>query len=127
MTIFSIRPDDAGIRNLRNDNAKPNTTKAVGQVSPYPEVHPAKVGFHEAVQKEVENMRQVSRHQPHQELMPSEQGERRQRKDRRQRQIPVLLDTRSGSERRLIQNNRLDELDEGDEADYKGLGIDIYT
>ena len=128
MTSFNIRPDDAGTRNLRNENLKPHTTKQVGAVSPYPEVHPTKIGFHEAVEKEVRSLRQQQNPQDEveQELIVAEPKER-QKEDRRHHQEHVLLDTRSGSERRLLQNNPLAELAEEEPAEPRGLGIDIYT
>ncbi|VAW85205.1 hypothetical protein MNBD_GAMMA18-1134, partial [hydrothermal vent metagenome] len=49
MTSFNIRPDDVGIRNLRNDNLKPRATKPATAIDPYPEVQLVKVGLHEMI------------------------------------------------------------------------------
>lgn len=126
MTSFNIRPDDVGTRNLRNENLKPHTTKQVGAVSPYPEIHPAKVGFHEAVEREVHSLRQQQQSQGEQELIVAEPKER-QKHDRRRQQTPVLLDTRSGSERRQLENNPRTEQALEEQEESLGLGIDLYT
>lgn len=127
MTSFNIRPEDAGIRNLRNERLKPRTTKAVGEVPPYPEVHPAKVGFHEAVEREVRAAQQPEDNDSKQELITHDEAEKRRPRgpDRRQHQAAILLDTRSGGERRLLENNPLVDLDS--ETEHKGLGVDLYT
>ena len=132
MTTFNIRPDDAGIRNLRNENLKPHTTKQVGAISPYPEVHPAKIGFHDAVEQEVRSLRQQGQTPSEQELIVAEREEeqdreRRRRNDRRQHQAPVLLDTRAGSERRQLENNPQTELSDNEQKEHLGLGVDLYT
>ena len=128
MTSFNIRPEDAGIRNLRNERLKPRTTEAVGEVPPYPKVHPTKVGLHEAVEREVNALQQSEENEPHQESTAEEdKAERRRPRDRRKQQTAILLDTRSGSERRLLENNPLAELNDDPDYERKGLGIDLYT
>ncbi len=128
MTSFNIRPDDVGIRNLRNENLKPHTTKATTAVDPYPSVNPLKIGFQESgLHEEV-----ALKGYPEKEKQPAPaapQVENKDRRsDRRQQQVPVILDTRSGRERRQFSNNTdTPATNHSDQEARKTVGIDLYT
>ncbi len=125
MTSFNIRPDDVGIRNLRSDNLKPRATKPATAIDPYPEVQPVKVGLHEMIQPEATTLKGTTDNEIKPIPAHEERGEHR-RVERRQHQTPVILDTRSGSERRQLSNNQSDAASD-DTADKRTLGIDLYT
>lgn len=125
MTSFNIRPDDVGIRNLRNDNLKPRTTKPTTAVAPYPEIQPVKVGLREMIQPETTNLKGTTDDEIKQAPTREERGEHR-RVERRQHQVPVILDTRSGSERRQLSNNKSEAASDAT-AGKPALGIDLYT
>lgn len=130
MTTFNIRPDDTGIRNLKNDNARPASTPQVDNVPPTPAAHPIKAGLVSPVERE-------SLPRPHPPAVPPAQPQtppeprpqllledRRQRKERREKQVPVILDTRARQQRRQVASNP----GEGGEGEEGGaLGIDTYT
>lgn len=101
----NYRPDDLGTRALERENTGPKETRAVSAAAPKPAI--AGTG---------------SRPQP-ESPPPSLQPQRRERRkgaDRRQRDIPVLLDTRSNRERR-----RNPETVDEDEPPKRG--IDVFT
>ena len=82
--------EDYGVQRLRADNLKPAIARAVDPVFPYPSTHPTRFGEHSATLRQyVQN-----RHQ----------GERRKGGDRRRKQVPVILDTRSSQNRRNPQS-----------------------
>ncbi len=94
MTFINLIPDDLGVQRLKSDNAQPGATRAVPPVDPYPTQQPG---------------------QPAQPPVQARRGKRDHRKndrrqgDRRQRQEPVLLDTRSGQNRRKSTGRRTEE------------------
>ena len=95
--------EDYGVQRLRASNRKPAIARAVG---------PARIGEHsETPRQRVEN-----RHQ----------GERRKGGDRRRKQVPVILDTRSSQNRRALQNRRNPQnVDEA--ADTPRQRINVYA
>lgn len=126
MTSINLRPDDAGIRNLKNDNTRPASTQEVDHVPPYPNTHPVKSGMLSPVEQEnLQRVQQAGTPQTEEETAQQTlMQERRQRRDRRKKQVPVILDTRSRQQRRLATSNPR----EGDEEGDAGmLGIDTYT
>ncbi len=128
MTSFNIRPDDVGIRNLRNDNLKPHATKATTAVDPYPTVNPVKVGLQESVLREEITLKGY----PDKEKQPApvapHERSKHRHSDRRQQQLPVILDTRSGRERRQLSNNTdASSTHSTDQGSHKKVGIDLYT
>ena len=82
--------EDYGVQRLRADNRKPAIARAVDPLSPYPSVHPAQVGEHPETPRKYTEIRH--------------QGERRKGSDRRRKQVPVILDTRSSQNRRNPQS-----------------------
>lgn len=86
MTSINLRPDDLNIQSLKRDNEAPATTRAVSPTAPSPRVH----GSEEQVAP--------GQHPPPPRV--ERRGDRRTGEDRRKRQIPVILDTRSKRERR---------------------------
>ncbi len=128
MTSFNIRPDDAGIRNLRNENLKPHTTKATTAVDPYPKVNPVKIGFQESVLREEIALRGYPEKEKEQAPAAPQVENKDRRSDRRQQQVPVILDTRSGRERRQLSNNiDTPSANSTDQEGHKKVGIDLYT
>jgi hypothetical protein len=93
MQWLTLVPEDAGIQRLKADNRRPAVTRNVDALSPYPSTHAVKIGDGTA------NNRQT----PGRDRRRSD---RRSGCDRRCRQVPVLLDTRSSHDRRCIENRR---------------------
>lgn len=100
----NYRPDDLGTRALERENSGPRETPAVNATAAKP-----------AIQGTAE------RAQPEQPLIGPQprRRERRKGEDRRKRDIPVLLDTRSKRERRRNPE------DESEEETIRG--IDVFT
>jgi len=98
--------EDYGVQRLRAENRKPAIARAVDPVSPYPSAHPGRVGEHsETARQRIDNRYQ---------------GERRKGSDRRRKQVPVILDTRSSQNRRDMQ--RAEET-----ADAPRQRINVYA
>lgn len=83
MTTFGIRPDDAGLQNLKIKNAKPATAKAVTPIT-------ASTSAHTAHTAPVDDQGE--------EYQPVNDERRKQR--RRQNKNRTVFDTRADSERR---------------------------
>ena len=90
MQWLTLVSEDNGVQRLKADNRRPVVARAVDPVSPYPSTHPARIGEHPET--------------PHQRIESRHQGERRKDGDRRRKQVPVILDTRSKHDRRALQN-----------------------
>jgi hypothetical protein len=78
--------DDVGVNSLKRANEEPGVARATDEVPPYPRVH-----------------EQVT------PVQPERRGVRRERRsgrDRRQKDVPVMLDTRSPHSRRKIDRDR---------------------
>ena len=101
MTSINMPRDDAA---LHSTKSSPNRT--VNETQPYPTTQP--------VQKE----KDVTSAPP----KKPQANQQRRKRDRRKKDIPVLLDTRSGHDRRNAAQD-----DEQGKADDKTSGIDIYT
>lgn len=105
MTSFNIPTDDAAIIT----KSKP-TERPVQPAAPYPKVQPVT---------------------PHNDVMQApprqarKQDERR-RKDRRRKENPVLLDTRTGHDRRNAAAESEVEI-QGESSEPQKTGIDLYT
>ena len=106
MTSINIPKDDAASR----IDTKAVAERNVKEAEPYPTVQPVKA--HEEVTQAPPSA-------------PRKQTQRR-KGERRKQNIPVLLDTRSGHDRRNAAHNEDVEL-EGDTPDTGRTGIDIYT
>lgn len=92
MQWLTLVYEDNGVQRLKADNRKPVVARAVEPVSPYPSTHPARIGEHpETTRQHIENRCQ---------------DERRKGSDRRRKQVPVILDTRSNHDRRAMQSRR---------------------
>lgn len=108
--IKNIPRDDVGVQSLRSDNARPSAAEAPRETPPYPPIH-AEEGV-----KPVAPDRD-RRHRPR---------DRRAGQDRRGKKNEVLLDTRSGRERRrsAIDRRTGKPLANADQKAPK-IGIDI--
>lgn len=94
MTSINLIPDDLGVQRLKSENAQPSTTRAVTPVAPYP----------------TEQANQPHPRPPVPARARNEQRKReRRRGERRRKQDPILLDTRSSQDRRHIRDRRDDE------------------
>ncbi len=94
MQWIKLVPEDAGIQNLRIDNKRPAVTRDVNAVAPYPRTQKTGPGHDE-------NARRTGA------VRDRRKGDRRKGGNRRKKQVPVLLDTRSKHDRRAIGNRRL--------------------
>ncbi len=92
MQWINLLPEDAGIQNLKADNRRPVIARNVDAVSPYPSAHAARIG--EGMQRDPGKHRD------------RRADDRREGSDRRKKQVPVLLDTRTKHDRRGISNRR---------------------
>ena len=106
MTSINIPRDDAATR----IDTKAVAERTVEQTNPYPTVQPVKA-HEEATETPPKT--------------PRKQVQRR-KGERRKTQQPVLLDTRSGRDRRNVAQNANVEL-EGEEAAENRTGIDVYS
>ncbi len=92
MQWLTLVPEDAGVQRLKADNRRPAVTRDVDALSAYPSTHAVKIGDgsvkHQATNRD------------------RRQGDRRGGGDRRRKQVPVMLDTRSNHDRRGIENRR---------------------
>ncbi|GMQ89520.1 MAG: hypothetical protein BMS9Abin09_1016 [Gammaproteobacteria bacterium] len=95
MQWLTLLSEDYGVQSLRADNRKPAIARAVERVSPYPSAHPARIGEHPET--------------PHQHVENRHQGDRRKSGDRRRKQVPVILDTRSNRSRRALYSQNGDK------------------
>lgn len=93
MQWLTLVPEDAGVQRLKADNRRPAVTRNVDAPSAYPSTHAVKIG------DGTENRQSPSRRD-------RRQSDRRSGCDRRCKQVPVLLDTRSSHDRRHIENRR---------------------
>lgn len=98
MQWLTLVPEDSGVQRLKADNKLPATTRDVDQVAPFPRVHSAHIGDG-----------QKSRL-----AMPTKERRSTERRqgDRRKKQVPVLLDTRSKHDRRGFENRRKTDNDQ---------------
>ena len=113
MQWLTLVPEDSGVQRLKADNKLPATTGDVEQVAPFPRVHPARIGD-----------RRESR-----SAMPTKErrsAERRQG-DRRKKQIPVLLDTRSKHDRRAFENRRKTDNDQAPATAVSHRRLNLYV
>ncbi|NOX09084.1 MAG: hypothetical protein GXP22_06300 [Gammaproteobacteria bacterium] len=114
MTTFNIRPDDAGLQNLKIKNAKPATAKAVTPIT-------ASTSAHTAHTAPVDD--QGEEYQP--------VNDERRKQQRRRNKDQTIFDTRADSERRkasAISAAKIDETDEADDTDtpvINDLHIDV--
>ncbi len=110
MQWLSLVSEDTGVQRLKAADRAPARTGRLEAVAQYPSAHPVQVGERRADQRPP----RVDRRR----------GERRDA-DRRTRQIPVLLDTRSQHQRRAVQDRRRSG---GETATTRrGTGIDVYA
>lgn len=108
MTSVNMPRDDAAIH-----ATKTATNRTVKEVQPYPTA--------QAVQ-EHEDVTHAPRKNP-------PQSQQRRKHERRKEDSPVLLDTRSGHDRRNIVGQQNSDQQDADNAtdDKKSTGINIYT
>ena len=93
MQWLKLVSEDAGLQRLKAVNRLPASTPGIDPVPPYPATHSACIGGHP----------EPGSRRP---LKDRRQNERRQGGDRRKKQIPVVLDTRSKHDRRALENRR---------------------
>ncbi|WJW75252.1 hypothetical protein QVG61_12290 [Thiohalobacter sp. IOR34] len=89
MSGINLRPDDLGLQSLKDQNQAPNKARAVSPAAPYPRVQPG--GERPAAERSAASERP--------------RVERRKGGDRRKRNLPVILDTRTQRERRREPND----------------------
>lgn len=92
MQWLTLVSEDSGVQRLKADNRLPATAPDVNAVSPYPSTHAAQIGERPDTNREPVRDRR--------------QSDRRRGNDRRKKQLPVVLDTRSNHDRRDIENRR---------------------
>ena len=97
MANINLIPDDLAVQALRSQNARHGTAEAVTPVDPYPA-------------QQAGQPRSQSR-PPHLVARDNRRGDRR-KEDRRKKQVPVILDTRTPHNRRRIGDRRQDVTDE---------------
>ena len=93
MQWLKLVSEDGGIQRLRAANRLPARAPRVGAVPAYPSTHSARS----------DDRPEPGRRRP---FKDRRQHERRQGGDRRKKQVPVLLDTRSKHDRRSLENRR---------------------
>jgi len=93
MQWLKLVSEDGGVQRLKAVNRRPAATTAVEPVPPYPATHSARIDR----RPEPGSRRPVK---------DRRQNERRQGNDRRKKQVPVMLDTRSKHDRRALENRR---------------------
>jgi len=93
MQWLKLVSEDGGVQRLKAVNRLPAATKAVEPVPPCPATHSARIDG----RPEAGSRRPVK---------DRRQNERRQGSDRRKKQVPVMLDTRSKHDRRALENRR---------------------
>jgi len=100
MAGINFRPDDLGTRLLEKDNSQPASTRAVDPAAPSPRPH-------------------APEDQPAPEAPPPAYRGKDRRKggDRRKKDVPVILDTRSKRERRRAPQPAT----EGEEPPIRGI------
>jgi len=113
MQWINLVPEDAGIQRLKADNRRPVITRDVDAVSPYPSAHAARVG------KGIE--RDITEHRERRA------EDRRSGIDRRKKQLPVLLDTRSKHDRRGIDNRRAATDSGADDRPARKTRLNLYA
>ncbi len=101
MSGINFRPEDLGTRLLEKDNEAPGTPRAVTPATSYPRVHSTE-----------------EQPAPEPPAGPAYRGkDRRKGGDRRKKDVPVLLDTRSKRERRRAPQPSA----EGEEPPIRGI------
>jgi len=113
MQWLKLVSEDGGIQCLKAGNRLPAKTPGVGPVPPYPATHSARIDRHP---------------EPGSHRSPKDrrQNERRQGGDRRKKQIPVVLDTRSKHDRRALENRRGGTKRSQDKTPTRS-GVNIYV
>jgi hypothetical protein len=112
MQWLKLVSEDGGVQRLKADNRLPVTTPGVDPVPPYPATHSARIGErHETNARPVKDRRQ---------------NERRKGGERRKKQVPVVLDTRSKHDRRALENRRGDKKRSQDKPPARSR-INVYV
>ena len=96
MQWIKLVSEDDGVQRLKAGNRLPAATPVVEPVPPYPATHSARI----------DGRPEPDSRRP---LKDRRQNERRQDSDRRKKQVPVILDTRSKHDRRALENRREDK------------------
>jgi hypothetical protein len=113
MQWLKLVSEDGGIQRLKAGNRLPAKTPGVGPVPPYPATHSARI----------DRYPEFGSHRPPEDRR---QNERRQGGDRRKKQIPVVLDTRSKHDRRALENRRGGKKRSQDRPPIRS-GVNIYV
>lgn len=104
MTSFNIHNDDAGLL------IRPTVGRTVKEVQAYPDVH--------AIQED-ETATEAPKQNKH--------DEQRRKRGRRQKNTEVLLDTRSGHDRRNAASKESSETENETTDTTPASGINVYT
>ncbi|MDT8388270.1 MAG: hypothetical protein RQ736_12200 [Thiogranum sp.] len=112
MQWLNLVPEDAGVQRLKADNRQPVVARSVDTVAPYPETHETRLAGTRLPERDQSRDRR------------GRSGDRRQG-ERRQKQVPVLLDTRCGNRRGL--GNRRQDAAPADAAALVSARINVYA
>lgn len=116
MTSITPIPDDIGTESLKQLNRTSGAASEVAKIAPYPNIHPARTS-RKAQMAAGELSRRLRERPPLVRTVT-----KRRAGDRRNKQLPVMLDTRDHHERRM--DERREESNAGQD---KKRGVDIYT
>ncbi len=116
MTSITPIPDDIGTQDLKQLNRTSGVASEVAKIAPYPNIHPARTSL--KAQMAAGELSRRLRERPPLARAATE----RRAVDRRNKQLPVMLDTRDNHERRMDERR-----EESNASRDKKRGIDIYT
>ncbi len=113
MQWLKLVSEDGGVQRLKAVNRLPVRAPGVDAVPAYAATHSAGSGEHP----------KPDRRRP---VKERRQNERRQGGDRRQKQVPVVLDTRSKHDRRALENRRGSKKRREDKPPARS-GVNVYA
>ena len=113
MQWLKLVSEDGGVQHLKAVNRLPVRAPGVDAVPAYPATHSARSG----------ERPETDRRRP---LKDRRQNERRQGGERRKKQVPVVLDTRSKHDRRALENRRGSKKPSEDKPPARS-GVDVYV
>lgn len=117
-------PNDVGLRDLKTENEQPASARETNPVPAYPRTHARRSGDEMLGRELPERRERVDKPESgDKEARPQSERreERRKGGDRRQRDVPVMLDTRGSHERRVSQRDRRGDAP----ASTEPKGIDV--
>ena len=112
MQWLKLVSEDGGVQRLKAVNRLPARAPHVDAVPAYPATHSARSGEYP---------------EPGRPLKDRRQNERRQGGERRKKQVPIVLDTRSKHDRRALENRRDGNKRCEDKTPAPRSGINVYA